>query len=311
MREELSYSFGEPPYESTVVQDGEKWWSYSPGSGAYMNDGDSNSHHGTQMGLSMFGASEFLSFRELEIIGLTTQAGRAAIRVLSLSSPRDSYFYPQAHTLYREIPQELLIDAERGVILRSVSLLDDEPFAIREFLSVVFDEEIPDETFVFVPPPGVEVRDVRDVQGDLQFVQLHEAVRDAPFGNYVPSSVPEGWRMRVLFMAQRKRHGPTTVGIHYADAMARVNVNIKEQAADDEGMPQQAPNGDDWRIEQLRSGELRLWEPSEPERGMPCIGLLELGGTRIQISSGDLDLEAIAQLAKDLVAAPAEPPVSS
>jgi predicted NBD/HSP70 family sugar kinase len=44
------------------------------------------------------------------------------------------------------------------------------------------------------------------------------------------------------------------------------------------------------------------------ERGMPRIGVIEIGGTRVQISTGDLGLEAIAELAAGLVPAPEEPP---
>jgi hypothetical protein len=34
-------------------------------------------------------------------------------------------------------------------------------------------------------------------------------------------------------------------------------------------------------VEQLGNGELRLWDPTEAERGMPRIAMLELAGTRI------------------------------
>jgi hypothetical protein len=75
-------------------------------------------------------------------------------------------------------------------------------------------------------------------------------------------------------------------------------------------MPLRAPDGSDWHIEQLEAAELRLWEPSELERGMPRMALTEIGGTRIQISTGDLDLDEIAGLAERLIPAPAEPPAT-
>jgi len=54
-------------------------------------------------------------------------------------------------------------------------------------------------------------------------------------------------------------------------------------------------------------GPLRLWEPEEAKRGMPRIAMSEIAGTRIQISTDDLDADAIARLAESLVAAPATP----
>jgi hypothetical protein len=90
--------------------------------------------------------------------------------------------------------------------------------------------------------------------------------------------------------------------------MATLNVNVNEQDAGDGGLPAAAPDGSDWRVEQLGSGELRLWDPTEAGRGMPRIAMLELAGTRIQISTDDLDAEAIARLAASLTPAPTEPP---
>jgi hypothetical protein len=138
---------------------------------------------------------------------------------------------------------------------------------------------------------------------------LHEAAQAAPFGVYVPASVPDDWHMRVHFIVANERHGwPAGVSIHYVDAMSRVNVSVNEHDAGDGGLPETAPNGDAWRVEGLANGELRLWEPSDMERGMPRIGVIEIGGTRVQISTGDLGLEAIAELAAGLVPAPEEPP---
>ena len=96
--------------------------------------------------------------------------------------------------------------------------------------------------------------------------------------------------------------------IHYANEMSSVSVNINEHAVADEAMPAKAPDGSDWRVERLEGGEVRLWEPSEPERGMPRIALTEIAGTRIQISTGDLGLEDIAGLTARLVPAPIDPP---
>jgi outer membrane lipoprotein-sorting protein len=308
LREELTSSYGGTVFEATLVQVGETWWSYVPGTGAQTNDGDPNSVHGTRLRSAMIDPAELLPWRRLEILGRVVHAGRPAIRVASRPSPRDA-FLPDAGRTAGDWPEEYLVDAERGVLLSLTTFIDGEPFALCEFVSVAFDEEIADDVFVFAPPAGVEVLNARDAHGGLQIVPLHEAAVGAPFGVFVPASVPGDWRMRVHVIEHNEHYGwPAGVSIHYADEMARVNVNVNEHAAAGEALPPCAPDGDDWRIEQLPVGELRLWEPSEPERGMPRIGLIEIGGTRVQISSGDLGLEAIAELAANLVPAPTEPP---
>lgn len=82
-------------------------------------------------------------------------------------------------------------------------------------------------------------------------------------------------------------------------------------------IPARVPDG--WRMRVYYSeederrrwhGPLSIWEPDEGERGMPRIAMLEIAGTRIQISTDDLDADAIARLAASLVPAPADPPAT-
>lgn len=53
---------------------------------------------------------------------------------------------------------ELAVDAERGVILRATSFIDGQEFFVHEVLEIAFDEDFPDDTFVFTPPPGERSR---------------------------------------------------------------------------------------------------------------------------------------------------------
>jgi hypothetical protein len=309
LREELTSGHGDRATVSTLVHVGATWWSYNPGSGAMTNDGDPGSQHGSRLQRALVDPAELLPWRELEIAGPAVHAGRPVIRVTSRPSPRDT-FLPDVRGISGEWPEEYLVDAERGILLRIATFIDGEPFAVAEFTSVAFDEEIDEELFRFVLPPGEELRNARDgIDSDLGVMPLHEAAQAAPFGVYVPASVPDDWHMRVHFIVANERHGwPAGVSIHYVDAMSRVNVSVNEHDAGDGGLPETAPNGDAWRVEGLANGELRLWEPSDMERGMPRIGVIEIGGTRVQISTGDLGLEAIAELAAGLVPAPEEPP---
>jgi outer membrane lipoprotein-sorting protein len=309
LREESVSAYLGKRVESTLVQVGDTWWAFHTDMGAQTNGGSSEIQYGSRLQRAMLDPAELFSWREFEIVGRTVHAGRPAICVAAHPSPRD-VFLAEPHGGFDACPQELVVDAERGILLRSVSLLDGEPFAIVEFLSIAFDEEIPDEIFVFEPPPGEEVRDAREAMlGHLGPVPLHEAAQRAPFAVLVPAAVPADWRMHVYFSEEdERRRWPAAVHIHYVDDMARVNINVNEHAAGDEGLPPTAPDGGEWRVEELENGELRLWEPSEPERGMPRLAITEVAGTRIQISTNDLAFEEIIELAASLVPAPTDPP---
>jgi outer membrane lipoprotein-sorting protein len=308
LREESSLTFGGRHVERLLVRVGEAWWSFDEVSGAQTNGGSPNHQHGASLDGTVLDPAQLLSESSFEILGTTMHAGREAIRVRSTPSPRDPVLreagYPGCW------PQELLVDAERGVLLRATSLFEGEPFSSTEFVSVAFDEELADELFVFVPPAGEEVRDASSaMQQRHRTLPLHEAARRAPFTVYVPASIPAGWQMRVYSQDADARQGwPASVNVHYADAIGRLNLNISEQAAGEAGLPATTPDGGEWRLDRLAVGEVRLWEPSADMGEMPCIALADIAGTRVQITTGDLSLDALAELASGLVPAPTEPP---
>ena len=253
--------------------------------------------------------SRLLASRALEIGGYAVHAGRRAIRVRATPSPPETFAW-EPSAPHGAWPQELLVDAERGIVLRCVSLLDGEPFAIAEFLSVAFDETFPEDTFVFTPPPGEEVRDAREaLAGHRGLLPLHQAVERAPFGIYLPGRVPDDWHMRVYFSEEDERgRWPAVVHIHYTNDSETLHVNLNLHAAAEMDIPSLAPDGSAWRVEHTVHGPLSIWEPDDGERGMPRIALIEIAGTRVQISSDDLDADAMTRLAAGLVPAPRLPP---
>lgn len=311
LREELVMARGGASSVSTVVHVGDTWWSYDADGGAQTNAGSRTSQVGVHFQRALIDPSRLLASRALEIGGYAVHAGRRAIRVRVTPSPPETFAWDHGAP-HGEWPQELLVDAERGIVLRCVSLLDGEPFAIAEFLSVAFDETFPEDTFVFEPPPGEEVRDVREaLDGHLGRMPLHQAVARAGFGIYIPARVPDDWRMHVYYSEEdERRRWPAVVHIHYTNESATINVNLNLHAARDMDIPSAAPDGSLWRVEHTEHGPLSIWEPGERERGMPRIAMLEIAGTRIQISTDDLDADAIARLAASLVPAPADPPAT-
>jgi hypothetical protein len=93
---------------------------------------------------------------ELEPIEPATHAGRPALRLRARERKVDHRTAPVLP--WGADAHELLVDAERGVLLRLVSFIEGEQFALSELEQVAFDEQLPPETFVFRAPPGVEVR---------------------------------------------------------------------------------------------------------------------------------------------------------
>jgi hypothetical protein len=308
LREELSAAAGSVQGDSTLVEVGAAWWRLDA-QGASSNEGSPEVQHGSQLPPAMLDPAHLLATCDFEIAGNVSHIGRSAIRVLSRPCPRDGFLPETYRPPHEAWLQELLVDAERGVLLRATSVLDGEPFSIAEFISIAFDEAIDDERFVFVAPEGMSVRDVRERLDAMRPVSLDEAARAAPFTVFAVDAVRGDWTMRVHYMPESEAYGwAGSVLLHYANDLSSININIRQHAAADEPMPARAPDGSDWRIEQLEAAELRLWEPSELERGMPRMALTEIGGTRIQISTGDLDLDEIAGLAERLIPAPPEPP---
>ena len=90
----------------------------------------------------------------LEPRGRTVCAGRDAIRVRGEPNPASGYrwWYENAAAF------ELLVDAQRGTLLRFAVIEDGNEVWGQEVTEIEFDAPIPDEMFGFEPPPGTEVQ---------------------------------------------------------------------------------------------------------------------------------------------------------
>lgn len=101
-----------------------------------------------------------LELEELELrsAGRVRQAGREAIRV-EATKPGEWDYPPEPLWLGAD-DYELVVDAERGVILRLASRLGGQAFDVTEVLDIHFDETFPEGTFV-LDLPGVRF-DVTD-----------------------------------------------------------------------------------------------------------------------------------------------------
>jgi outer membrane lipoprotein-sorting protein len=90
---------------------------------------------------------------ELAVLDERMHAGRNAVRVRATRIGAASRL-----GVWNYIDQyEILVDAERGILLRYAGIVDGEEAGVMSVRSVRFDEPIPDEVFSDEPPKGTKI----------------------------------------------------------------------------------------------------------------------------------------------------------
>lgn len=142
--------------ETTVgVRDGERWWHYSPSQGALSNEADLRVGSGIgQTVEQLLDPAHLISSFDFELIGPTEHAGRQALRAIATPRPELPPWFSAPEPTH---PRDLVVDRERGPLLRDAALVDGEEYWLAEVLEIAFDESFPRETFVLVPPAGETV----------------------------------------------------------------------------------------------------------------------------------------------------------
>jgi outer membrane lipoprotein-sorting protein len=284
-------------HASVTVSDGERIWHWSPGTGALVHDAG-NSSSGWEAILDPRGT---LAVGDLESVGRREVIGRTALVVHGRLDDGEP-LRPFDGIPFGATDFELLVDAERGVVLRAEARLDGRPFQVREVLEITFDEPLPEETFVYEPPPGEAVR-THEEAFRIEHITLDEAARQATFGLWVPPELAEGWRIHVIYVPAREQPPmPETVNIVCHHERGAHQFQLQEAAAgesvDLEGFE---------RIE--RDGvEVGVFVPENRRAPLPTLVRLRRADTQIQVSSAELDRDGLLDLALSLVPAPTESP---
>ena len=280
--------------EHTVVSDGEHEWSYTPGLGAIVNPADSSSHGFEHL----IDPSALLGQIDLEPVGRTSVAGRPAILVRATSRERAWEWHGPVRLPEAADSNELAVDAERGILLRTVSYVDGEAFVAYEMLEVVFDEAFPDDTFVFTPPPGEEISDAESAFPEQAPVAIEEAATLAPFTVLLPRRLPEGAGLHVLYFEglDRMQTSPSVNLVYWFEGAGH-SLSIAQTGESQElsSLPWENVERDDGTA-------LRFCE-QYGQRLLVC----ERHGTHIMMTS-DLDRETLVEIALSLEPAPTEPP---
>jgi hypothetical protein len=280
---------------------------YDSDNGAVSNEGDPDaaSGMGDELGW-LLDPAPMIGLLDFGTISHGRRAGRAALRVQAL--PRggdDALLFRLGAMGAAELRLE--IDAERGTLLRVESRFEDQPFTITEVLDIAFDEAFPEDTFVFTPPPGEAVRSISSQFAVRRDLTIEQAVALAPFTVWIPARLPADWESQIGFAAAQERPPVAAhVFLHYRAVDGTHGLTIAESPADGPVDTEAEGPGGPWREVERNQRRMEIREPVESWQ--PAQARLELDGTRVFIHSADLAVDALADVAADLVRAPAEPP---
>lgn len=288
-REEM----GTTDVRHTLVCDGERWWTASPDWGVLSSETEGGSQQQSALA-HLVAPGRLLGVVRLEPAGEDQLAGRRVITAQGTPLPGDDGAGFVIHRLGAGAERiDLAFDAERGVVLCAVALLDGEPFHSLEVTDIAFDERFPPETFVYTPTPGEETAS----PWRPERVTLDEAARRAPFTLLVPERVPEGWRLHLTWMDGRERPPiPATAHLFYSSEEGAYGAQLREHAT---GEPRE-----EW-LAYERRGDVELADAGENVQPRHHVRT-ERDGTLVELSGEDPEL--LLTLAAELVPAPTEPP---
>jgi outer membrane lipoprotein-sorting protein len=281
----------------TAVVDGGTWWSWSPLSGAKTNDGRENPHTGLGPGIALVCPAVILPAVDLEIRGQTTALGRPAYEVLAVptSSDEDEESSSLMHGIGSGAEAyELIVDAERGVLLRTVARLHDRPFLVLRIDEVAFDEDLAAETFTLVPPTGEAFEPVPESRSLL----LEELPAAVGFTVLVPERAPDDAHVDAMIEPAVPRYGipeHAEVTYHTFPEDGRSILLVIRQSS--EPVPVAPETG--WRdVEGFRVAEDHHTSPATIRVR------LERLGTHVELSSRDLSVEQLLEMGRSLVPLP-------
>ena len=140
-----------------LIVDGDKWWRWDGLHEAISNE---ESPEPAAMGGAFDPALvvtldpvRLLGELSFAVTGEDVQAGQVAFRARAIPRDRDARGLWSGADDY-----DVLIDRQRGVLLRATARVQGREFAGSEVLDITYDEELPDDTFRLELPPGVVVQ---------------------------------------------------------------------------------------------------------------------------------------------------------
>lgn len=146
-----------------LVRVGAEWWTFGTHGGAVTNGGRDNRSTGGDEVMCQLRPAQYLSLFRWSLTGETEVASRPALVARAERRGTDEglrMFVPTPFEMIAGGTQfEVCVDADRGVLLRVLKLVDGEAAELREFREATFDGPVDDAMFNFVAPDGSAVQD--------------------------------------------------------------------------------------------------------------------------------------------------------
>lgn len=273
----------------TAWFEGATWWSWSPSQGARTNEGREHVTHGKGPGEAMACPAPAVEHLGLELLGPTTVLGRSAHRVRA----RPPGSYGANFSLGRGAEEvELVVDAERGFLLRAEARFHGHAFKILEVTEVTVDPDLPVGTFVPETPDG-EPFEYFEALRRLSLGELPAAV---PFTVLVPTLVRSPPEMVHVRNPEPRRGIPLAAHLSYLVARPdgqHVHLGIGESAEPGATTP---PPTEAWR----QVGDFKV-STDESAGYLRCKVLLERAGTHVHLETTGMPLAELVELARSLV----------
>lgn len=275
-------------------------WTWSPAQGAQTYEPGGPPAIGAGSAAALLQPYQLLPAVELEVRGRTAAAGRAAFVVRAVPVRRDDGEPERDIDLGRGADEcHLLVDAERGVILRSEARLGGAPFRVLEMEAVAFDEALSDDMFPVAPPEGEAFEAVEHGRS----VMLEELPGAVGFQVLLPGRPPD-WHFEVGVRLEppRPRHGvPASLRIEYSgDPLGEASDDLVIAESAD---PMPLWDWMEWReVDGMLAGQDHNVEPAVNRVRV------EREGTHVELSSYSLPIQALVEAARSLVPLPTRPP---
>jgi len=290
----------------TQIARDKTWWSWMQGQEVTSNLGDEK--HGTGPlihALNLLRPTVLLPHAEFQYVRRADVLGRAGFLLEGKRIPNQRRFGAIAYASLIGDRARLVVDEERGVVLRLESWHGDAPLHRITFKRITFDEPIDDA--LFDPPPGPAVdKFTRHADQRRHYWQLDKVAGDAPH----PVFVPVGLEFRVDSFPGLWFHG-VTAGIDKGDLEkgARPSVTltytISHEGKDgtlwiqESTSPFVYDSGEPWGV----IGGIRI-----RQKGPLSQARLQIDGVNIHLECEIYSPEKLLEVARSLQRLPSEPP---
>ena len=269
---------------------GTTWWSWSPSRGAMTNEGRENMGHGKGPGEVLVSPARAARVLGFELLGALTFLARPAFRLRACPFTKGDF---DLNALGRGADEyELVVDAERGFLLRAEARLGTKPFKVLEMTEVAVDAGLPASVFTPEAPEGERFEYFEPIRR----LSLEELPGAVPFKVFVLAKAPGRAGFVQVRNPEPRRGVPLSAMISYFVPKAGGgcgNLWVHESAEAEHGVPQPT---EAWRqVDGFMVG-------TDQSMGyLRCKVLLEREGTHIRLESTAMAPHELIALARSLV----------